>query len=170
MCAPARNHNRKFPQNADLWMPPVQLPRLAEQKHNARDDEVFGHLADHVTPPQAQPEMNTIAAKLARDYPATNKEITARVMTFDERTNGGPTIVAIASTVRQRMQPGDDWPDPVVYIPLRAQAPVFAMLLIRAQRDPASLTALAREDVRALDPDLPLFAVVTMDQELAQQR
>ena len=80
------------------------------------------------------------------------------------------TIVAIAPTVRQRMQPGDDLPDPVVYIPLRAQAPSFAMLLIRAQRDAASLTSLAREEVRAIDPDLPLFGILTMDQQLAQQR
>jgi putative ABC transport system permease protein len=80
------------------------------------------------------------------------------------------TIVAVAPTVRQRMQPGDDLPDPVVYIPMRAQAPPFAMLLIRAQRDPASLTSLAREEARGIDPDLPLFGILTMDQQLAQQR
>jgi putative ABC transport system permease protein len=44
------------------------------------------------------------------------------------------------------------------------------MLLIRAQRDAASLTSLAREEVRAIDPDLPLFGILTMDQQLAQQR
>ena len=80
------------------------------------------------------------------------------------------TIVGIAPTVRQRMQPGDDVPDPVAYIPLRAHAPSFMMLLIRAQRDAASLTSLAREEVRAIDPDLPLFGILTMDQQLAQQR
>src|SRR5580765_3822760 len=80
------------------------------------------------------------------------------------------TIVGIAPTVRQRLQPGDDVPDPVAYIPLRGHAPSFMMLLIRAQRDAASLTSLAREEVRAIDPDLPLFGVLTMDQQLAQQR
>jgi len=80
------------------------------------------------------------------------------------------TIVGISPSVRQRMQPGDDSPDPVVYTPLRAQAPAFAMLLIRAQRDPASLTAMAREEVRAIDVDLPLFGILMMDQQLAQQR
>ena len=35
------------------------------------------------------------------------------------------------------------------------------MLLIRAQRDAASLTSLAREEVRAIDPDLPLFGILT---------
>jgi putative ABC transport system permease protein len=61
-------------------------------------------------------------------------------------------------------------PDPVVYVPLRAQPPAFAILLIRAQRDAASLTSLAREEVRAIDPDLPLFAIQTLDQQLAQAR
>ena len=80
------------------------------------------------------------------------------------------TVVGIAPTIRQRMQPGDDLPDAVAYIPLRAQAPSFMMLLIRAQRDAASLTTLARDEVRAIDPDLPLFGILTMDQQLAQQR
>ena len=35
---------------------------------------------------------------------------------------------------------------------------------------PASLTSLLREEVRAIDPDLPLFDIRTMDQQLAQQR
>ena len=80
------------------------------------------------------------------------------------------TIVGVAPTVRQRIQPGDDQPDPVVYLPLRAQAPAITSLMIRAQRDPASLTSLVREEVRHLDPDLPLFAIQTLDQGLAQQR
>ena len=80
------------------------------------------------------------------------------------------TIVGVAPTIRQIMQPGDDTPDPVAYIPLRAQAPSFAILLIRAQRDAASLTTLARDEVRVIDPDLPLFGIQTMDQLLAQQR
>ena len=79
------------------------------------------------------------------------------------------TIVGISPTIRQR-NVQEAQPDPVVYLPLRAQAPAFAMLLIRAQRDAASLTSLVREEVRAIDPDLPLFGILTMDQQLAQQR
>ena len=79
----------KFPINADLWVPLVQMPRLTEQKRDARNLEVFGRLADRVTLPQAQSEFTTIATRLAHDYPATNKDITARVMTFNDRVNGG---------------------------------------------------------------------------------
>jgi len=79
----------KFPINADLWLPLVQMPRLTEQKRDARNLEAFGRLADRVTLPQAQSEFTTIASKLAHDYPATNKDVTARVMTFNDRVNGG---------------------------------------------------------------------------------
>jgi len=79
------------------------------------------------------------------------------------------TIVGIAPTVRQRSLQ-EPQPDPVVYRPLRMQSPGFAMLMIRARGDAASLTALARNEVRAVDPDLPLFGILTMDQQLAQQR
>jgi predicted permease len=79
------------------------------------------------------------------------------------------TIVGISPTVRQRnMQ--EPLPDPVVYLPMRAQSPWYAVLLVRGHRDAASLTTLVREEVRAIDPDLPLFGILTMDQQLAQAR
>ena len=81
----------KFPTGADLWMPLAQMPQLLEQKRDARNSlDTFGRLADGVTMAQAQSEMNTIAGKLARDYPDTNKDVSARVMTFNDRVNGGP--------------------------------------------------------------------------------
>ena len=81
----------KFPNNADLWLPLVQMPRLTEQKRDARNLDVFGRLADDVD----------VAAGTVRDdarsrassrttIPDTNKDITARVMTFNDRVNGGP--------------------------------------------------------------------------------
>jgi ABC-type antimicrobial peptide transport system permease subunit len=79
------------------------------------------------------------------------------------------TIVGISPSIRQRNFQ-EPQPDPVVYMPFRAQSPGFAMLLVRAQRDAASVTTLLREEVRAIDVDLPLFGILTMDQQLAQQR
>ena len=38
---------------------------------------------------QAQAELNAVATRLAHDFPATNKDVTAAVMTFNERYNGG---------------------------------------------------------------------------------
>jgi putative ABC transport system permease protein len=43
-------------------------------------------------------------------------------------------------------------------------------LVVRTVGEPALATTAVREEVRALDPDLPLFGIRTMDESLAQQR
>jgi hypothetical protein len=73
------------------------------------------------------------------------------------------TIVGVAPSIRQRNFQ-EPQPDPVAYVPLRAQPQGFALRMIRAERDAASLTSLVREEVRTIDPDLRLFGVLTMDQ------
>jgi putative ABC transport system permease protein len=79
------------------------------------------------------------------------------------------TIVGVSPTIRQRNLREPD-PDPVVYVPYR-YAPAPAMtLLIRTQGEPSALTSTLREEVRALDPVLPLFGIATMDQTLARAR
>jgi putative ABC transport system permease protein len=44
------------------------------------------------------------------------------------------------------------------------------VLVARTTSDPASVTPLVREEMRAIEPDLPLFQIQTMDQLMAQQR
>ncbi|PYR33927.1 MAG: hypothetical protein DMF93_24215 [Acidobacteria bacterium] len=44
------------------------------------------------------------------------------------------------------------------------------MMIVRAQGEPSALAASMREEVRALDADLPLFGIRTLDESLAQQR
>jgi predicted permease len=107
---------------------------------------------------------------------AAEDPIGRRITLTNEVPPGAPaatpsvvTIVGIAPTVRQRNFQ-DVLPDPVVFVPLRSQAPPFATLIVRATGDPAALTPTIREEVRAIDPDLPLFGIQTMDQQLAQTR
>jgi putative ABC transport system permease protein len=78
-------------------------------------------------------------------------------------------IVGVVPTVRQRNFQEPD-PDPVVYLPYRADPQRFAILVVRAAGDPGQITSLVREEMRAIEPDLPLFNIQTMDQLLAQQR
>ena len=89
-------------------------------------------------------------------------------------TNGIPTsltatIVGIAPNVRQRnfQQPETD---AVAYLPFRTDPRAFMTLLVRSKGDPNAMSPILREEVRAIDADLPLFGIRTMDQELAQQR
>ena len=79
------------------------------------------------------------------------------------------TIVGVVPTVRQRNFQEPD-PDPVAYVPYRTDPQRFVFLVVRGQGDPAALTSLVREQMRAIESDLPLFGVLTLDQMLAQMR
>jgi putative ABC transport system permease protein len=79
------------------------------------------------------------------------------------------TIVGIVPTIRQRNFQDPD-PDPVVYLPYRADAQRFSMLIVRTVGGPAGVTGVVREQMRAVEPDVPLFSVMTMDKLLALQR
>jgi len=79
------------------------------------------------------------------------------------------TIVGVVPTVRQRNFQEPD-PDPVAYVPYRADPQRFVFLVVRGQGEPATLTAIVREQMRAIEPDLPLFGILTLDQMLANIR
>ena len=74
------------------------------------------------------------------------------------------TIVGVAPTLRQR--PARREPDPLVYLPSRADPPRVATLLARGPADPGSASSVVRETVRRIDPGLPLFRVRTLEQAL----
>ena len=80
----------RFPFNTDLWLPMGMVQGLDEQRRNARNWQVFGRLAPGVSREQAQSELINISRQLEAGNPDTNKDIQARVLTFNEQQNGGP--------------------------------------------------------------------------------
>ena len=74
------------------------------------------------------------------------------------------TIVGVAPTLRQRLGRGS--PDPLVYLPYRADPPRTATLVVRSPGDPTAAASRVRDTVRQIDPDLPLFRVATLEQAL----
>ena len=80
------------------------------------------------------------------------------------------TIVGVSPTIRQRGLERD--PDPVVYI-THAQNALMAMnanLLVRARANPAAVVSLLRQEISAMDPDVPVTNIRTMDEILARNR
>jgi len=77
----------KFPTRAELWT--QVIPNAENAKRNRRDYSVVGRLAPGVSRVQAQTELGGIAARLAAEYPDTNKDVGAVMQTFNERFNGG---------------------------------------------------------------------------------
>ena len=98
-----------------------------------------------------------------------------RITLLDNQPSAQPsppvtaTIAGIVPTLRQRNFQ-DAQPDPVVYLPYRADPGRFMVLVLRTAGNPAAATSLVREQVSAIEPDLPLYAITTLDQLLAQQR
>ena len=79
------------------------------------------------------------------------------------------TIVGIVPNLRQRDFQLPD-PDPIAYLPFRTDPRGFMNLIVRSAGDPNLMTPIVREELRAIDPDLPLFGIRTMDANLAQAR
>jgi putative ABC transport system permease protein len=79
------------------------------------------------------------------------------------------TIIGVVPNLRQRDFNLPD-PDPIAYLPFRTDPRGFMNLLVRSAGDPNLMTPILREEVRAIDPDLPLFGIRTMDAALEQAR
>ncbi len=78
------------------------------------------------------------------------------------------TIVGVVGNVRQRMLPSREF-DPVVYGPFAAEPPHTMQVLARSEAGSAAVAAFVGNQVRELDPDLPLLPVSTVDEALARQ-
>ena len=146
----------KFPVNADLWVPLALLPDLADAKRDVRYLEVFGRLAPGVTVAQAGAELRRSRPRLAHDYPETNKDIRATVMTFNERYNGGPFRLMLLALMGA-----------VAFVLLIACANVANLLLARSAHRArevsvrVSLGATRRRIVRQLLVESVLLALIS---------
>ena len=87
---------RRFPEETDLWVPLV--PDAASEKRDHRELMLFGRLGDGVKLTKAQSELEGLAARLAAQYPDTNRDVTANVRPIMEITG----VVRAADRVRGR--------------------------------------------------------------------
>jgi putative ABC transport system permease protein len=91
-------------------------------------------------------------------------------LTLPNGTSPGPewfTIVGIAPDIRQSGTQDASGRDGVVYVSYATNPLPRAGIVARADSTPSVAAAVLREQVRAVDPDLPLFEVMTLDDLLA---
>ncbi|MFM8534408.1 MAG: ABC transporter permease [Acidimicrobiia bacterium] len=111
----------QFPFNTDVWLPLSQINGLDAQKRNLRPLNLFGRLAPGVTRAQAQSEVFNKSRQVEAANPDTNKDIQARIQTFNEQQNGGPIRIVFLSLMGA-----------VAFVLLIACANVANLLLARA--------------------------------------
>ncbi len=82
------------------------------------------------------------------------------------------TVIGVVPNVRQRNNNQESEPDPIAYIPHRQNATMArgATVLARARTDVAQAALALRQAMQAIDPDLALFNLRTVDEILQQQR
>jgi predicted permease len=86
---------------------------------------------------------------------------------FRRDWQGGPPIevVGVAATGKYIMLTED--PKPYYYVPFVQSYGMPASLVVRAAGDPHGLAQGLREAIHAVDPDLPIYSLVTFDEHLA---
>ena len=91
-------------------------------------------------------------------------------LTLPNGTSPGPewcTIAGIAPDIRQSSTEDGSGRDGVVYVSYGTSPLPRAGIVARSDSDPSVVAAVLREQVRAVDPDLPLFEVMKLDDMLA---
>jgi predicted permease len=78
------------------------------------------------------------------------------------------TIVGVVAEVKYRGLPENPTTDPDLYFPFLDRNQQIS-LVVRAKGDPSSLAAPIRRLVREIDPNVPVFAVSTMEGAIAEQ-
>ena len=79
------------------------------------------------------------------------------------------TIVGVAPNIRQRSVAGGDF-DPIVYVPVGFNAVTGTNIIVRSALSVGSVASVLRQELRAVDPDLPLYNIRTVTEQLDSGR
>ena len=78
----------QFPFQTDAWQPLATLPGIQNRRRDARTLTVYGRLRDGISQRQAREDLDAVAARLARDYPDTNRNVRPSLVTIDQAFRG----------------------------------------------------------------------------------
>jgi putative ABC transport system permease protein len=77
------------------------------------------------------------------------------------------TVIGVSPSIRQR--PVGD-PDPVVYVSLREEPPAAVAVMVRGRSEGVPTASDIRSELRALDPDAPVYRIMTLQQAVNASR
>jgi predicted permease len=89
----------------------------------------------------------------------------------DDATAPWLTIVGVSPAIFQRQGPNNDLRvQPTVYIPFRQEPATTFTVMARSRLASDKVISEIRNELRAIDPDLPLYNIRSLDELLEQQR
>ncbi len=104
--APRRFQGTVLGLSFDLWVPATMAPVLIDgslelQNRSSRGYQAMGRLASGVTEPVAKLDVNRVMAQLAQEFPDSNRNLRAEVLTFWDAPRGPQRLFAAALAVLQ---------------------------------------------------------------------
>jgi putative ABC transport system permease protein len=125
---------------------------------------------DFTTDDHAQaPGVVIISEALAQRYWPGVDPIGKRLREIGAGDGSWQSVVGVAADVKYRGVPKNPNADPDVYFPLLQRPTNNLNLAVRTEADPASMAAVVRGELQRLDPNLPVYAITTMAQRVANQ-
>ena len=174
--------------NAPAWTPITiegRVPPPGEKFINADARIISGHYFQSMEIPlrrgrffnesddgKGQPVI-IIDQRLAQEFWPGEDPIGKRIHLVDMKASV-PWLTVVGVVGRVKHESLDSDPRIAFYVP-QSQYPTRGMtVVLRSRSDPSSLTTAVKGELRALDPDLPMFSVRTMaqrvDDSLARRR
>ena len=114
------------------------------------------------------PNVAIISEALARRY-WPNEDPLGKRLREEGADNPWVSVVGVVADVKYRGLPNNSTADPDVYFPLLQRPTNTLSLAVRTANDPISLTAAIRSEIQKFDPNLPLYNLTTMAQQVANQ-
>ena len=174
--------------NAPAWTPITiegRVPPPGEKFINADARIVSGHYFQSMEIPLRRgrffnesddgkgQQVIIIDERLAREFWPNEDPLGKRIHLVDMKSPA-PWLSIVGVVGRVKHESLDSDPRIAFYVP-QSQYPTRGMTaVLRSRGDPASLTAAVKDELRGIDPDLPMYSVRTMaqrvDDSLARRR
>lgn len=78
------------------------------------------------------------------------------------------TVVGVAPAIRQQAFDGRSQQQPLVYVPIANGAPATSTVMVRHRLDPEAAAILLRSEAQAVDPNVPLYRIRTLNQAVRE--
>ncbi len=148
--APGEDYAAGFQSVSSGYFRTMGIPLLKGRDFSERDDA-------------EAPKVLVINQALAGRYWSGEDPVGRRISLDEEEWI---EIVGVAGNVLHNGL--DREPRPEIYLPYQQSALRFMTLVVKSHSDPMSLVAAVRSQVLAVDPDLPVYKVMSLDEIVAE--